>query len=175
MPIKPKDSRLVGFNRVKPRPQRLPKMKPIPEGHMLAADEASGTRIFFNPPASSPNALVTPSVFLPKQLRHLAKPPVPVTRGKLPPRLSPARPNVVLSSEQIQEIRTRRSEGEGLNSLAKEYGVSTLFVSLVAPLQKEARAVATKQHEAVKETWSERKRMYRDIRQSRRNEWGYTA
>ncbi|ORY83882.1 mitochondrial ribosomal protein subunit L20-domain-containing protein [Protomyces lactucae-debilis] len=175
MPIKPKDSRMVGFSRVKARPQRLPKLKPIPVGQELASDEASGTRIYYNPPASSPNALITPTVFLPKELRHLAKTPVAISQGTLPPRLTPVKPQARLSPEQIEEVRTRRSEGAGINALAREFGVSTLFISLVAPLKKEARAAAAKQEEAIKATWSERKRMYREIRQTRRSDWGYTA
>lgn len=168
MPIKPKDSRLVGFNRVKPRLQRLPKRPAIPAGVALAEDE-SGARLSYNPPASSPNPLITPTPFLPAHLRQFSH---STSVNFLPPPLSRPKDKTFLTAEQIDEIRDLRANGSSRRDIAKKYATSPFFVSLVAPLQSDERKNITAAEEANKATWSERRQVFSQIRQHKRASWG---
>lgn len=171
MPIKPKDSRLIGFNRVKPRLQRLPKKAAIPEGIKLAEDTTTGVRIAYNPPASSPNPLVTPTAFLPAHLRqHTYSGNTPQTR--LPPRSTSARKQACLDAAQIEEVKSLRSAGSSIKEIARKFSISPLFVSLVAPLSKAERRTITEEQELRNTSRSERAQVYSQIRQNKRATWG---
>lgn len=172
MPIKPKDSRLIGWGRVKPRPQRLPKRNPIPEGLQIAEDSATGSRLSYNPPASSPSPLVTPLPFLPAHLRSTAKPPLP------DPHTIPSMPEkpaqTMLNPQQIEEIRDQRMAGRSRKEIADQYSTTPFFVSLVAPLDKANKSTALAIQQEATARWSQRKQVYRDIRYAKRASWGFT-
>lgn len=172
MPIKPKDSRLIGWGRVKPRPQRLPKRSPIPEGLQIAEDSATGSRLSYNPPASSPNPLITPMPFLPAHLRNTARPPVPDSH-KIPP--TPDQPaRTMLNPQQIQEIKDLRMAGTSRKAIADQYSTTPFFVSLVAPLDRAEKSAALAAQQEATARWSQRKQVYRDIRYAKRASWGFT-
>lgn len=171
MPIKPKDSRLVGFNRVKPRLQRLPKTPPIPRGTTLAKDTSNGTELSYNPPASSPNPLVTPTPFLPKHLRELTH-EVTNARYAIPPPLTKPREGTFLNPTQIDEIKELRASGQSAHSIARKFSTTSLFVSLVAPLSKTSRQEKLTSVNAHKASWSERKQAFAQVRQLKRASWG---
>ena len=182
MPVKPKDSLLNNWGRVKPRLQRLPKAKPLPLGTEIARDDATGTRIAYNPPASAMDPYVTPLAFIPLRLRAAMGHPTSTAAASstqtedlssLPPALNPRRERPMLTEDQIESIRRRRAEGESKNQLAREYGCSTLFVSLVAPAPKGAKEAMLRAHEEIRQGWGEKKRLVRAAQKTQRDSWGY--
>lgn len=178
MPIKPKDSLLNGWGRVKPRLQRLPKAKPLPSGIEIVRDDATGTRIAYNPPASAMDPYVTPNAFLPFDLRPktmASRASTAAAMAQLPPALNPRTERPMLTEDQIDDIRRRRAEGASKNELAREYGCSTLFVSLVAPAPRGAKTEMERTHEEARAKWGERKRLVRAAQATQRASWGYGA
>lgn len=171
MPVKPKDSRLIGFNRVKPRLQRLPKKAAIPEGIKLAEDSTTGIRISYNPPASSPNPLVTPSAFLPPHLRQHSYAPA-TSQTRLPPPITTPLKQACLDAAQIEEVKSLRSAGTSVKDIARKFSISPLFVSLVAPLSKAERRTITEEQQLRDASRSERAQVYSQIRQNKRATWG---
>lgn len=171
MPIKPKDSRLIGFNRVKPRLQRLPKRQPIPAGITLAKDSKSGSVVAYNPPSSSPNPLVTPTPFLPAHLRaHTLK--QQDQNSILPPALMKPKEKTFLTAEQIEEIKSLRASGLPAAAIARRFSTTSMFVSLVAPLPKSVRQVIKEKEKAEKASWSPRRQAVHEVRQLKRATWG---
>ena len=179
MPIKPKTSLLNNWGRVKPRLQRLPKSKPLPAGVEVARDDESGTRIAYNPPASTMDPYVTPLPFIPIRLRPATTTTtdagVQTRETALPPALNPRQQRTMLTSDQIASIKRRRDEGESKNALAREFGCSTLFISLVAPAAKGAKEAMLRAQEEVRQGWGERKRLVRAAQKTQRESWGYGA
>lgn len=168
MPIKPKDSRLIGWGRVKPRPQRLPKKPPMPLGVQIGHDETTGAQVSYNPPAALMNPLVTPTPFLPQHLRALG---VSNYEHKIPSQPK-KKEQKFLSSAEIEQIRQMRAEGSSRREIADKLSTTEFFVSLVAPLAKEDRLAALAREEEIKSRWTPRKQAYREIRSIKRATWG---
>ncbi len=71
-------------------------------------------------------------------------------------------------------IQRLRAEDPILNTkskLAKEFGCSPLFISIVAPLPKEVKAAKKQQDELKKQSWGLNKRVARAEREERRLLW----
>ena len=116
--------------------------------------------------------LVTPTAFLPAGLR-----PVVFESSKVQyqaPAIPRQEPQKVLSAAEVEEIRALRAEGISKSQLAKQFNTTPFFVSLAAPVDKPVRDAASARLSAIKAGWSERKTMFREIRQIRRNDWGLT-
>ncbi|BFZ54404.1 hypothetical protein PYCC9005_001439 [Savitreella phatthalungensis] len=154
-------------------------MRPLPEGIELAKDEATQTRIAYNPPASLMDPLVTPPPFIPLHMRSDlftgadTRYTLPAD-APLPPALNPKIERPVLSAGQIEELRAARESGASINALARKYGCSTLFVSLVAPAAKGAREERDAKHATDRRKWSDKKRALRTVQAELRDNWGYT-
>ncbi|WFD29843.1 eukaryotic sulfide quinone oxidoreductase [Malassezia sp. CBS 17886] len=97
----------------------------------------------------------------------------------LPPPLRPQRRSVrasesSLSSEQIAEIQQLRAQNPYANTagkLAKQFGCSPTFVSIVAPAPKAVREARRAEEELRKATWGMNKRVARHERRERRALW----
>jgi len=84
----------------------------------------------------------------------------------------------VLSEAEIDQIRALRNADPYTNTagqLAKKFGCSSKFVACVAPLTKsvKARQLAERdeEHQAFRDSWGDRKRLVKSIREKRRMFW----
>ena len=135
--------------------------------------------LYHSPPPSAPSYKVPPASFLPET----RQPPVgrilhPLDR-QLPPVLTTKRPRAKtyhLTQADLEEIRRLRNhpdpeQRKSRNELARMFQCSQLFVGMAAPLSKdEVKEVFDKKKEQ-RDNWGPRKRLYRDLRQKRREEW----
>lgn len=90
--------------------------------------------------------------------------------GELPPLVRQKRKpeQARLTQEQMNELRRLRMSDPKTYTcgvLARKYGCSRVFVSMVAPLPKD------KQPERASEEWGEHKMLIREIRRRRREHW----
>jgi len=98
---------------------------------------------------------------------------------QLPPKLAPRHRQArgasnTLTSEQIQEVQRLRSEDPFANTagkLAKQFGCSPTFVSMVAPAPKEVRQAREAEQQLRRATWGLNKRVSRAERRERRSLW----
>lgn len=132
----------------------------------------TGETFIVRPPPSAESASSTiyqPQALLAAQPLHGAE------ETALPPALhAPQSKRNLLSSEQIAQIQQLRNADPLTNTkskLAKKFGCSPLFISLVAPLAKEARQSKQMQHEMQKHSWGLNKRAGRAAREERRLLW----
>jgi hypothetical protein len=166
-----------------PRP-RLPQKPPVRTNDPLnnnpnaTVQELPDNMTFIHrppPTADTPFSLTTApaSAFLRPPTASSAEAPLPpLTRADRPP----AEPRV--SQEVIQQIRHLRATQPHRftrTALSKLYGVTPGFVGMVAPskqsYRKEANRVMAEEHQAIRETWGERKAISVEIRRKRKEFW----
>ncbi|GAC72575.1 sulfide:quinone oxidoreductase [Moesziomyces antarcticus T-34] len=135
----------------------------------------SGETFIVRPPptASTPRS----TIYQPQPLLS-AEPLAEGAEASLPPALRPrsrkAASDEAITPQQIAMIQRLRAEDPILNTkskLAKEFGCSPLFISIVAPLPKEVKAAKKQQDELKKQSWGLNKRVARAEREERRLLW----
>ncbi|KAG8722922.1 hypothetical protein FRC08_000022 [Ceratobasidium sp. 394] len=161
--------RSYAVSRPNPRPKDPVLTSPNAKVQQITPD----VTFIHNPPSSVPT---------PYSLTTAPASPLLVKRSSetqtvpLPPELRPTKPTngPKLSQAQIEEIKQLRHADPKTNScqvLARRFGCTPLFVSMVAPLGKEQRQELEKEQKALREKWGERKQLIREIRRKRREFW----
>ena len=129
------------------------------------------------PPPTAPTPFSTTLEPASPLLRPMTEP----NGGRLPPLLRPSAyvkepPRV--TPEQIKEIRRLRQENPEQYSrgkLAEMFNCTTHFVAQVAALHRSQRKQFTRkrdeEHEAIRESWGQRKSLFMEIRKKRREFW----
>ncbi|KAG9124908.1 hypothetical protein FRC07_009765 [Ceratobasidium sp. 392] len=126
-----------------------------------------------NPPSSVPTPYsLTTAPASPLLVKRNSEP----RSEPFPPELRPTKPSneLKLSQTQIEEIKQLRYADPKTNScqaLARRFGCTPLFVSMVAPLRQEQRQELEREQKALREKWGEQKRLKREIRKKRREFW----
>ncbi len=150
----------------------------------LSADNAVATTIqqgsssytfIHRPPPSAPSPHSTAAAPASPFLR----PPSSPASSTVPPLLrKEPTGHRILSETEIDEVRALRNsdpEKYTTGSLARQFGCSTKFIGLVAPLAKHVKdarlAQRDKEHDSTRETWGERKRLVKQIREKRKEFW----
>lgn len=162
---------------IKPDPSFLPS-KTEPHDHII-----------FNPPPSMPNVYHTPTIFLPKDDKRrslqlpttkslLANTPTFTPSGKerLPPPVrKPYEKRYHLTEKDLEEMRRLRAEDSmtwSAKKLAKHFDCSLMFVcSAIEGLAKEKIAMQAKVAEVVKSRWGAKRRVAREDRALRKEQW----
>ncbi|KAG8728929.1 hypothetical protein FRC12_021392 [Ceratobasidium sp. 428] len=152
---------------------------PRPKDPVLRSPNADVQKItpdvtfIHNPPSSVPTPYsLTTAPASPLLVKRSSEP----STAPLPPELHHTKPSngPKLSQAEIEEIKQLRYADPKANScqvLARRFGCTPLFVSMVAPLGKEQRQELEKEQKALRENWGERKRQSREIRKKRREFW----
>jgi hypothetical protein len=162
-------ARTYAVSRPNPRPRDPVLTSPNAKVQQIAPD----VTFIHNPPSAvpTPYSLTTApaSPLLSKRSPETSEP-------LLPPALRQAKPaqGPKLNQAQIEEIKQLRYKDPKTNScqvLARQYGCSPIFVSMIAPLGKEQRQELDKERNASQESWGERKQLIRAIRRKRREFW----
>ncbi|KAI9849885.1 MAG: hypothetical protein M1837_000099 [Sclerophora amabilis] len=152
--------------RVKPESSFLPS-KPSPQQD----------HIVFNPPSSAPSVYHTPFTFLPKEDRRReffsgqpSKPsplPKPVRRP-YEKRYHLGQPEI----DEIRRLRLKEPHTYTVQTLAKKFDCSSLFVSIICQEPDEHRERSEAELEATKSGWGRKRRTAREDRAKRRETWG---
>lgn len=161
--------RNYAVSRPNPRPRDPVLNSPNAKVQQISPD----VTFIHNPPSSvpTPHSLTTAPAS-----PFLSKPTPSTDSSLLPPEIRPKTTSAgpKLTQSQIEEMRQLRLQDPKTNScqvLARKYGCSPVFVSMVAPLGSEQRKELEKGQNAMREQWGERKRLIRDIRKKRREFW----
>lgn len=153
-------------------PARRPRDPLDASPHAVRHALPSGETFIVRPPPTAGSHATTTLVPQP-----LLSPEAAPTSGPLPPPLRPTRPPAArtdLSAEEIAELRALRAEDPiqyTAGALAKRFGCSPAFVSIVAPLSKELRERGAKDQKGVAHAWGLNKRVAREGRKARRELW----
>jgi hypothetical protein len=98
----------------------------------------------------------------------------------LPPPLwnEPSKTHRILSEADIDQIRALRSRDPHTNTagkLAAQFGCSSKFVAMVAPLSKDLKQdrlrLRDEEHDDARSKWGARKQLVKEIRAKRRSLW----
>lgn len=161
--------RTYAVSRANPRPRDPVLNSPNAKVQQISPD----VTFIHNPPSSvpTPHSLTTApaSPLLSKRAPN-------ADTSSLPPEIRPKAKSAgpKLTQPQIEEMRKLRLQDPKTNScqvLARKYGCSPVFVSMVAPLPAEQRKEVEKELNEQREEWGERKRLVREIRKKRREFW----
>lgn len=161
---------------IKPDPDFLPS-KTEPHDHII-----------HNPPPSMPNVYHTPTIFLPKDDKRrllqiptktlLMKTPAFTAAGEEripPPVKQSSQKKYHLTEVEIKEMRRLREEDPltwSMTKLAKKFDCSSFFViTATSGLSKEKKELQDKVTEAIKSRWGHQRRIAREDRQIRREQW----
>jgi hypothetical protein len=162
-------ARTYAVSRPNPRPRDPVLTSPNAKVQQIAPD----VTFIHNPPSSvpTPHSLTTApaSPLLSKRSSHTSEPLLPPALRQEKPANGPK-----LNQAQIEEIKQLRYKDPKKNScqvLARQYGCSAIFVSMVAPLGKDQRQELEKEQNVLRGQWGERKQLIREIRKKRREFW----
>lgn len=106
--------------------------------------------------------------------------PATITAQPLPPQI-PQKITVqhrTLSESEIDSVRQLRSQDPltyTASKLAAQFGCSSKFIALVAPLSKEVKRqklrIRDEEHQDIRSKWGPRKQLVKEIREKRRSYW----
>jgi len=129
------------------------------------------------PSAPTPFSLTTaPSSPLLNPASNLAE----GTANALPPPLwnEPSKQHRTLSEAEVDQIRALRNTDPHSNTagkLAAQFGCSSKFVAMVAPLSKQIKQerlqLRAEEHENARSKWGSRKQLVKEIRAKRKSYW----
>lgn len=164
-----------------------------PDPNFLPSKTEPHDHIIYNPPPSMPNVYHTPTIFLPKDdKRRLLQPPVtksllantpaftPSGKERLPPPVrQPYTKRYHLTEKDIEELRRLWVEDPSTWSrkkLSKKFDCSLAFVCFATDgLIKGRKAAQEKVTEVVKSRWGPKRRVAREDRALRREQWNRDA
>lgn len=130
------------------------------------------------PPPTSPSPFSLTS----DPVSPLLQPRKPRTDDPLPPFIRPSHgvepTHKRITGATLAEIRKLRTANPDVwtrGALAKKFGTSQNFIGLVAALKKSKRKKANAKeearHQAIRDNWTDRRAMVRDIREKRKEFW----
>ncbi|KAF8610036.1 hypothetical protein BDV93DRAFT_539951 [Ceratobasidium sp. AG-I] len=163
--------RAYAVSRANPRPRDPVLNSPHAKVQQISPD----VTFIHNPPSSvpTPHSLTTApaSPLLSKRTANTN-----IDTSLLPPEIRPKATSAgpKLTQPQIEEMRKLRLQDPKTNScqvLARKYGCSPVFVSMVAPLPADQRKELEKDQNAIRGQWGDRKQLIREIRKRRREFW----
>ncbi|OVF09926.1 putative mitochondrial 54S ribosomal protein [Clavispora lusitaniae] len=135
--------------------------------------------LIHNPPASMPSVIDTPKAFLPRndpRLKYMAEKFKTYTAEELEdmPLIWGAKKDYSLTPDIIQEIITLRNQDPHKWSIAKlaaKFGVATNKVNVITGFSMAKQQKILEELQAVKESWSDKRKIARDDRQRRKQMW----
>ncbi|RJE26652.1 hypothetical protein PHISCL_00976 [Aspergillus sclerotialis] len=136
--------------------------------------------IIYNPPSSTPSIYHTPTKFLPpddirRSLSTDASKNQDNTDGLPTVFKKPAEKKYHLTPSDIEEIRRLRLNDPMTWSrwkLAKRFDCSPMFIGMVCEASPEKKEIQKQVLEAVQSRWGRKRRMAREDRQLRKENWG---
>lgn len=146
----------------------------------LTAVSPKVDHIIFNPPASAPTPLITPTMFLPQSdmrrtLMATLKPAAAESKP-LPPPLKPiTQKSYHLTPADVKRMRKLRKEDPvkwHRHALAKEFNCSRLFVGISCQATPERVEQMKARFEKIKGKWGPKRTIARQDRQRRKAGWG---
>jgi hypothetical protein len=156
------------------RPNPRPKDPVLNSPNAKVEQIAPDVTFIHNPPSSVPTPY---SLTTAPASPLLSKPSAAPASDNLPPALRPSQKageQTRLTQAQMNELRELRLSDPKTYScqvLARKYGCSPVFVSMVAPLPAEQRVEIERERESAKAQWGERKTLIRAARKRRREFW----
>lgn len=160
-----------------------------PDPNFLPSKTEPHDHIIFNPPPSMPNVYHTPTIFLPKDdKRRLLQSPTtksllantptftPSGKERLPPPVrKPYEKRYHLTEKDLEEMRRLRTEDSmkwSVTKLARHFDCSLMFVcSVIEGLAPGKIAMQAKVAEVVKSRWGTKRRVAREDRALRKEQW----
>lgn len=157
-------------------PARRPR-DPLDQGDVARFPLNTGETFIARTPPTAPSSRAT--VVGAEELFARAQPASDAELAALPPQLrkhhrQARNASNVLSAEQIAEMQKLRAQDPFVNTagaLAKRFGCSPTFVSIVAPAPKEVRNARNAETQLKRATWGMNKRIAHEERRERRALW----